>query len=146
MKTLEFKITIDAPKEKVWQTLWEDKSYREWANVFCEGTYAESNWNERDVILFLTPDGMGMNSVISKKVENDYMAFKHLSEIKDFNVLPTGISEQGWSDAMETYRLTSTEDGTLLEATMDMVEKYIEYFEEVFPKAFEKIKELSGKK
>lgn len=88
MKTLQFKININAPKEKVWQTLWDDKSFREWASVFCEGTYAESNWKEGDAIHFLTPDGMGMNSVIFKRTENEYMAFKHLSEIKDFKVLP----------------------------------------------------------
>ena len=146
MKTLEFKISINAPKEKVWEILWEDRTYREWATVFCEGTYAVSNWQEGDSIHFLSPEGSGMNSVIFKRVENEYMAFKHLSEIKDFKVLPVSETDQGWSDAMETYRLTSTENGTILEGTMDMVEKYIDYFQDIFPKAFEKIKELSEKK
>ncbi|PKB16125.1 SRPBCC domain-containing protein [Flavobacterium sp. 5] len=145
MTTLEFKINIDAPKEKVWQTLWEDESYRQWANVFCEGTYAVSNWQEGDVIHFLSPGGMGMNSIILKRIENEYMAFKHISEIKDYKVLPINEAGEGWSNLMETYRLTATQDGTLLEGTMDMFEKYIDYFEEIFPKAFEKIKELSEK-
>ena len=143
MKTLEFKISIDAPKEKVWEVLWDDQTYRQWASVFCEGTYAVSSWQEGDVIHFLSPGGMGMNSIIFKKVENEYMAFKHISEIKDYKVLPADAAGEGWSNVMETYRLISTENGTLLEGTMDMDEKYTDYFEEVFPKAFEKIKELS---
>ena len=146
MKTLEFKITINATKEKVWHVLWEDESYREWATVFCEGTYAVSDWKEGDVIHFLSPGGMGLNSIIFKRVENEYMAFKHLSEIKDYIVQPIDETGVGWSNLMETYRLTSIDEGTLLEGTMDMTEKYIDYFEEIFPKAFEKIKELSERK
>lgn len=146
MKTLEFKININAPKEKVWEVLWEDKSYREWASVFCEGTYAVSDWKEGDVIHFLSPGGMGMNSVIFKRVDNEYMAFKHLSDIKDYKVQPVDTSPGGWSEAMETYRLIPVDNGTLLEATMDMVEKYLDYFQEIFPKALEKIKELSENK
>jgi reverse gyrase len=145
MKTLEFKIFINAPREKVWQILWENESYREWASVFCDGTYAVSDWKEGDVVHFLSPGGMGINSIILKRVDDEYMAFKHLSEIKEYKVLSTDESQEGWSGAMETYRLISTENGTLLEATMDMVEKYTDYFEETYPKAFEKIKELSEK-
>ena len=146
MKTLEFKISIDAPKEKVWEILWDDKSYRDWASVFCEGTYAVSDWKEGDSIQFLTPDGSGMNSVIFKRVENEYMAFKHLSDIKDFKVLPADAAVQGWSDAMETYEIRPIEKGVLLVVTMDMVEKYIDYFQATFTKAIERIKRLSENK
>ena len=145
METLEFKITIDAPKEKIWKILWNDETYRQWAAVFCEGTYAVSDWKEGDPIHFLSPGGMGMNSIIFKRVDNEYMAFKHLSDIKDYKVLPPDTSPSGWSEAMETYRLIPIENGTLLEATMDLVEKHLDYFQGIFPKALEKIKELSEK-
>ncbi|HSD08807.1 SRPBCC domain-containing protein [Flavobacterium sp.] len=143
---MEFKIAINATKEKVWEVLWEDQTYREWAAVFCEGTYALSTWEEGDPIHFLNPEGMGMNSVIFKKEDNEYMAFKHLSEIKDHIVLPVGESSEGWSGGMETYRLVSIDIGTLLEATIDTVDKYVDFFQDVFPKALEKVKELSEKK
>lgn len=146
MKTLTFKISINAPKERVWEVLWSDKSYQEWTSVFCEGTYVVSNWKEGDSIQFLSPNGSGMDSVVFKRIENEYMAFKHLSEVKEFKVMPVDTTDQGWSGAMETYRLTSDENGTLLEGTMDMVEKYIDYFQTIFPKAFEKVKALSEKK
>lgn len=145
MKTMEFNISINASKEKVWKILWEDQSYREWASIFCEGTYAVSNWQEGDSIQFLNSDGSGMNSIIFKRVDNEYMAFKHLSGIKDFKVLPVEENGEGWSEAMETYTLSSNGNDTLLVGTMDMVEKYIDYFETIFPKALAKIKELSEK-
>jgi len=146
MTTLEFKITINAPVEKVWKILWDDKTYRKWASVFCEGTFAVSSWQEGDPIHFLSPNGMGMNSVITSRVDNEYMAFKHLSEIKNHIVMPAGESPEGWTEAMETYRLIPLDIGTQLVTTMDMVEKYIDYFQETFPKALGKIKELSEKK
>ncbi|WP_348797714.1 SRPBCC domain-containing protein [Flavobacterium adhaerens] len=143
MKTLEFTISIEATREKVWKVLWDDATYRDWASVFCEGTYAVSNWNQGDSIQFLTPDGSGMNSVIFKKVDCEYMAFKHLSDIKEFKVLPVEENIEGWSEAMETYSLSSNGTGTLLVGTMDLVEEYIDYFETTFPKALARIKEIS---
>lgn len=44
MEVLDFKIEINAPKEKVCSVLWDDETYRKWTTVFCEGTYAVSDW------------------------------------------------------------------------------------------------------
>lgn len=43
MQHLIFSTTIDTPKEKVWDELWEDSSYRKWTSIFCEGSYAETD-------------------------------------------------------------------------------------------------------
>lgn len=43
MTTLEFKIEINASKEKVWDVLWNEETYKQWTSVFCEGAYAESD-------------------------------------------------------------------------------------------------------
>ena len=37
MQKLNFKIDINAPKEKVWSTMLEDKTYREWTDSFSPG-------------------------------------------------------------------------------------------------------------
>ncbi len=34
MSKLNFSIVIDAPKEKVWDTMLEDKTYRIWTEAF----------------------------------------------------------------------------------------------------------------
>jgi len=38
MERINFSISIDAPKEKVWNVLWNDSSYRKWTSVFAEGS------------------------------------------------------------------------------------------------------------
>jgi predicted lactoylglutathione lyase len=143
METLEFNIEIEAPKERVWEVLWNDETYRQWTSGFCEGTYAKSDWNEGSKIHFLTPNGEGMNSIIQSKVINEYMAFKHLSDLKNFEEMPINTASQEWTGAMETYRLTQNNTTTVLDVTMDCIEKYADYFKNTFPKSMEIIKELS---
>ncbi|MNS26723.1 hypothetical protein D3C72_586560 [compost metagenome] len=143
MELLEFKIEINAPKEKVWSVLWDDETYRKWTAVFCEGTYAVSDWKEGSKIQFLSPNGEGMNSVIDKKIDNEYIAFKHLSEIKNFQVMPVDDATKEWTGAMETYRLTEDKGVTVLEAKIDVVDKYLDYFKTTFPKGLEMAKKLS---
>ncbi len=146
METLEFKINIKAPRETVWNILWTDETYRKWTSVFCEGSHTISDWNEGDKIHFMSPNGEGMYSVIETKIPNEYMAFKHLGEIKDFKELPIDEATKKWSGAMETYRLTEEDGFIFLEAKVDTLEKYIDYFKEVFPKGLEMVKELSEEK
>lgn len=142
METLEFKIRIKAIPEKVWSVLWNDETYRKWAGVFYEGSYAISDWNEGGKIHFLGPDGGGMNSIIEKKNQNEYMVFKHLGEVRDFKELPID-EETEWSGSMEIYRLTPDDEFTDLTVQVDVVEKFMDYFKEAFPKGLEIIKELS---
>lgn len=143
MEILDFKIEINAPKEKVWSVLWDDETYRKWTTVFCEGTYAVSDWKQGSKIHFLSPNGEGMNSVIDTKIDNEYIAFKHLSEIKNFEVMPVDDATKEWTGAMETYRLTEDKGVTVLEAKIDVVDKYVDYFKTTFPKGLEMVKKLS---
>jgi len=61
MNTLTFETQIDANTKKVWDTLWNDGTYRLWTAVFMEGSYAESNWEEGSPILFLSPGKIERN-------------------------------------------------------------------------------------
>jgi len=145
METLEFKIRIKATPEKIWSVLWEDETYKKWTSAFCEGSYAVSDWNEGDKIHFMSPGGEGMNSIIEKKIPNEYMAFKHIGEIKDFKELPLNAETEKWSGYMETYRLIPDDEFTDVVSQVDVIEKHIDYFKEAFPKGLEAVKELSEK-
>ena len=56
MTTLHYLIFINAPKEKVWDTMLKDETYREWTKPFCEGSYYRGDWSEGSKIIFLGPD------------------------------------------------------------------------------------------
>lgn len=140
MEKLRFKIMINAPKEKVWEVLWSESSYKKWTAIFSEGSHAESDWNEGSRIKFLNTTGDGMLSVIAKKSIDKQMTFTHLKEIKD------GLEKDSeWSGASESYLLDEKEGITELKAEMDSSLEYKSYFEGMFPKALEVIKRLAEK-
>lgn len=37
MKEIQFSIEINASKERVWATLWQEKTFLDWANIIDEG-------------------------------------------------------------------------------------------------------------
>ncbi len=138
MTTLKFSTKIDAPKEKVWETLWNDTSYRQWTAAFSEGSYAESDWKEGSKILFLGPNGDGMFGIIEKKTPNEQMTFKHLGEIKN------GIKEsKDWGGAREIYYLKERNGITELNVELDSIAELEQYFKDTFPKALAILKQLS---
>lgn len=143
MKKMEFEIKINAPAKKVWQVLWNDATYRKWTSVFSEGSHAVSDWKEGSKIQFLDTKGSGMYSVIESLKPNEYMAFKHLGEVKDFKEQPDTKETNSWKGAMETY-LMKEEDGiTTLYLKSDSNEEFEGYFKDTFPKALALIKTLA---
>jgi len=144
MKKVTFSIDINAPKEKVWYSLWDDENYENWTSAFSEGSHAVSDWNEGSKIYFLGPGGGGgMNSKISIKKPFDTMSFKHISEIKDFKEQPLTEESESWSGSEERYDLTEKDGVTTVTTTIDIVEKFADFFNDAFPKALQKLKEIA---
>ena len=140
MTTLNFAATINAVKQKVWNILWNDDTYRKWTTAFCQGSYAVSDWNEGSEIRFLDSNNNGMFSKIEKKISNEQMTFKHLGEIKN-----GAIELKPWGDAFENYFLEETNGVTDLKViiTMEANADFENYFNATFPKALAILKQLS---
>jgi len=145
MQTLEFKIEILAPRAKVWDVLWNDSTYPQWTAVFSPGSRAESDWQEGSRIHFTDPSNNGMYSLIDKKVEPEYMAFKHLGVLKDGNEQPLDEESSKWAGSMETYKLSDEASKTTLEVSVDVAEDHVAMFNKAFPEALRIVKELSEK-
>lgn len=143
MKTLEFTTSINAPREKVWKTLWEDETYRKWTTVFSEGSHAVSTWKEGARIHFLGPGGGGMFSEIAKLVPNEHMAFRHLGEVKEGKEQPHTEETKKWEGAMETYTLKANGNAIELRTSVDVVDGHVDFFNDTFPKALDIVKKIS---
>ena len=139
MQTKTFSININASKEKVWDVLWNDATYKQWTRVFSEGSYAVTDWQEGSKIQFLIPSGDGMYSTIARHVPGQVMSFRHIGEVLKGEEQPP----KNWAGATETYTLTESGGTTTLTATMDMAEGEAAYFEQKFPEALQKVKALA---
>ena len=139
MNKLKFPVSIKAPKEKVWEKLWDDKTYRQWTAAFMEGSYAKSDWKEGSKIEFLGSEGNGMFGIIEKLIPNEQMVFKHQGELKN------GVEEKkDWGEARESYRLEENNGVTELNVELDSPGADLEqYFSDTFPKALTILKKIS---
>ena len=146
MEKMHFNLHINAPKEKVWSTLWDDASYRAWTSAFMEGSYAVTdNWKQGTKVLFLDPKGSGMVSMVAENRPYEYMSFLHQGEVKDGVEDTTSDEAKQWQGATENYTLEESANGTDL--TVDMQGNisggFKEYFEKTWPIALGKLKALA---
>ena len=145
MEKQTFSITIDAPREKVWDTLWKDESYRAWTSAFSENSYAETDWQTGSKVRFLDGKGSGMVSTIAENRPNEYMALRHLGMVKD-GVGDTSSEEvKQWAGALENYTLKSDGGKTELVVDLDLNTDWVEYMQNTWPKALQRLKELAEK-
>lgn len=138
MKQLEFSIEINASKEKVWNILWNEQSYRDWTASFIPGSYYEGELKEGNDIRFLSPGEHGLFAKVEKVIPFQSMHFVHFGLVLD------GVSQQKTFEegAIEQYDLYESEFGTKLIVTIKTEEEYITYFSNSFPKALNAVKQL----
>lgn len=141
-------ITIQAPREKVWKTMLEDATYRQWTRAFSEGSYFEGKWEQGSEIRFLGPDPEsgklgGMFARIHEHRPHEFVSIQHLGIIADGQVDTTSDAVNKWAPAFENYTFRDKEGGTELIVEMDTDEEYAPMFEELWPKALQDLKAIA---
>jgi len=146
MARKEFRITIDAPREKVWQVLWDLQTYPVWTAPFSPSSNVRTdNWKKDSKVLFTDGSGNGMVSTVAENVPNEFMSFRHLGELKDGVEDTSSERVSAWAGATENYTLRDNGGKTELVIDMDITEEFADMFDEMWPKALDKVKELSEK-
>jgi len=150
MKTVTktiFKTSINAPREKVWETLWNDETYTKWTKAFSEGvsegSYAITDWKKGSKVLFTDGKGNGMVSRVTENIPNEFMGIEHLGEVKDGVEDTTSEKVQQWAGAHEDYTLKTVNGITELTVEMDFSEEFAEMFKDIWPKALADLKALA---
>lgn len=147
MKTerMFFEILIKASPEKVYQTMLNDKTYRDWTSVFSEGSYFKGTWEKGSKILFLAPGKngeMGMVSRIEENILSKFVSIQHLGMVENGVEITSGPSVESWAGAFENYTFQEKGGMTLLKIEMDSNEEFKSYFETTWPKALDRLKSL----
>lgn len=117
----------------------EDATYREWTAIFNPGSYYEGDWEQGKAMKFLGPEGGGMFAEVVENRLHEFVSIKHLGMIEN------GV-ENPWesgAEVYENYTFTDKDGGT--EVVVDLInvpEEYKSYFEETWPQALDKLKEI----
>jgi uncharacterized protein YndB with AHSA1/START domain len=142
-QTIEKSIDINAPKERVWDVLLNDKFTRIWYSEFSEGAYAETDWKVGSKALFLDKKQCG---IVGKVIANK--PYEVIS-IEYEGIVMDGVEDYESADAkqvkgaLETYHLSEKNGVTRVSIECDMGPEWFETMSLSWDKALLKIKELS---
>lgn len=151
MQKVHFSIDINAPKEKVWDTMLSDATYREWTVVFNPGgSYFEGSWDKGSKMHFLGPDEKGklggMVSMIEENKPYEFISIKHIGMLKEDGSEDTTSDEvKKWAGGHENYTFEEKDGVTTVKVELDTTDEFADYFNKTWPPALQKLKELAEK-
>lgn len=140
MKELQFLVEIHATKKRVWDILWQDKTFREWAGIIDPGTHLVGDLKEGNEVQFISGNGYGVTSLVKKITPGEFLLLKHRADTQKNG---TQQREDEWSGGTESYTLTEKDGITTLTATFDVPPEMEDYFKANYPKALERVKVLA---
>lgn len=144
MKTLEFNIDINASKEKVWNTMLQLDTYEQWTNVSWPGSSYEGEWKQGTAIRFGSPGHGGTYAELE-----ELKPYEHIHAVHTAVINPDGSLDRdsemakGWVGTTESYTFTEKNGKTELHVHMKVNPDWESMFNEGWPPALEKLKELS---
>ena len=143
MKEMKFSTEILASKERVWNTLWQDKTLRKWAGIIDPGTYMVGELKVGGEIQFISGNGYGVTSLVEKLTPGEFVLLRHKADTQE-----SGKKERNneWTGGKESYALVEKDGTTTLTAAFDVPPEMEEYFNTNYPKALEQVKVLAESK
>lgn len=146
METLHFEIGIDAPAARVYTTMLDEQGYRDWTSEFAPTSFYKGSWEKDSKILFIgvNQEGKqeGMVSRIKENIPNKFVSIEHLGILDGENEITSGPAVDGWAGALENYSFREEGGKTIVVVDMDANEQFKSYFEQSWPKALKKLKEI----
>jgi hypothetical protein len=152
MKKLQFKISINAPASKIYDIMLGIKSkstYEQWTALFNPTSTYEGNWGKGTKILFVGIDEKGekggMVSKIAENTPNQFVSIQHYGLLKGDKEITEGPDVEKWANGFENYTYTENNGTTTVTVDLDTTEEFVDYMNESYPKALDKLKEICEK-
>lgn len=146
---LHFETEIGAAPGKVYKLMLDDKNWRDWTSIFNPSSYFKGSWEKGSKILFLGTDSDnktgGMVSRIKENIPNEFVSIEHYGIISDGQEITEGAEAATWSGSLENYTFMKKEGKTLLLIDMDSSVDFVPYFNETWPKALDRLREICEK-
>lgn len=152
MKKIQFKVNVNAPSSKVYNAMLgiDNKStYEEWTALFNPTSTFEGSWDKGSKILFVGVDDKGeKGGMVSKIVENmpnRFVSIQHYGLVKADKEITEGPEVDKWANGLENYTFEENNGKTLVTVDLDTTEDFVDYMNDAYPKALDKLKEMCEK-
>lgn len=148
MANLHYTIDINAPKEKVWHTMLDLETYKEWTTAFQPGSTYVGSWDKGSKVRFVAEgdeSGGGMFGQIAENIPYEYVSIEQLGEIVKGEEDTTSESAKQWAGSYENYHFSEKDGVTTLKVDLiseNIGEDMLKMFDGMWPVALQKLKEI----
>jgi hypothetical protein len=161
MKKLQFKVSINAPVIRIYDFMLgisSKSTYEQWTSLFNPTSTYEGSWGKGNKILFVGVDEKGekggMVSRIAENIPNRFVSIQHYGLVKADKEITEGPEVEKWANGFENYTFEENNarpdepvgrGTTTVTVDLDTTEDFLDYMNETYPKALDKLKELCEK-
>ncbi|MBS3913371.1 MAG: SRPBCC domain-containing protein [Bacteroidetes bacterium] len=152
MNKLQFKASIHAPVTKVYDIMLgitSKSTYEQWTALFNPTSTYEGSWEKGSKMLFIGTDEKGekggMVSEIADNVPNRFISIRHYGLVQANAEITEGPEVEKWANGFENYTFEEHNGSTTLTVDLDTTEEFVDYMNETYPQALEKLKEICEK-
>ena len=152
MKKLQFKVSINAPVSKVYDSMLginSKSTYEQWTALFNPTSTYEGNWEKGNKMLFVGVDEKGekggMVSRIVENIPNQFVSIQHYGLLTANKEITEGPEVEKWANGFENYTFEESNGTTTVTVDLDTTEDFLDYMNETYPKALDKLKEICEK-
>jgi len=152
MQKLQFKKEINASAQKVYEVMLglNDKStYEYWTSAFNPTSTYEGSWEKGSKIHFVGTDENGKKGgMVSEVAENkptEFVSIHHYGFLDGDTEVTTGDQVEKWAGGHENYSFEEKDGITTVTVDMDTIDEYLDYFNNTYPNALNKLKEVAEK-
>ena len=149
MKKLQFNISIQAPVSAVYNIMLgisSKSTYEQWTAMFNPTSTYEGNWEKGSKMLFIGVDEKGeKGGIVSKIAENiphQFVSIQHYGLVNAGKEITEGAEVEKWANGFENYSFEENNEVTTVKVEIDATEEFIDFMNETYPKALNKLKEL----
>lgn len=146
MKTKTYQINIKAPVAQVFYKMLDRPTYKLWTAEFQPTSDYEGGWNKGDKIYFIgiNKEGKreGMIAKIAEHIPNKFISIAHYGILDGDTEILEGPAVEGWTGCTENYHFEEQDDVTTVTVKLDVMDQYLTYFDETWPKALARLKQI----
>lgn len=149
MKKIQFKVNINARAHKVYDVMLgisNKSTYEQWTALFNPTSTYDGSWNKGSKILFIGVDENGekggMVSEIFDNIPNRFVSIRHYGLLKADVEITEGPEVEKWANGFENYTFEENNGTTTVTVDLDTTEDFLDYMNETYPKALDKLKEM----
>jgi len=153
MEKLQFKISINATAAKVYDMMLgiSDKSnYEAWTALFNPTSSYEGTWTKDSKMLFVGQDENGekggMVSCIIENIPSRFVSIQHYGLVQGSVEVTEGPDVEKWANGFENYAFEEKDGITSVIVDLDTTAEFVEYMNEAYPNALDKLKEICEEK